>query len=101
MLAPLRRSCLRGPLWYHSIVQKTDDEWRATAEPDQFHVLRGHARTRRHDPLNDEKREGTSRAPGWRQPLFSSETKFESGTAGRVRRSARKAVATTVDRNLG
>jgi peptide-methionine (R)-S-oxide reductase len=60
---------------------KTDDEWRRTLTPEQFHVLREHGTERAGtSPLNHEKRRGTFVCAGCGQPLFSSETKFESGT---------------------
>src|SRR5919201_1128400 len=62
-------------------MQKTDDEWRALLTPEQFHVLREHGTERAGtSPLNYEKRSGTFVCAGCGQPLFSSDTKFESGT---------------------
>jgi len=61
--------------------QKTEDEWRNTLTPEQFHVLREHGTERPgSSPLNHEKRDGTFVCAGCGQPLFSSYTKFESGT---------------------
>ena len=66
--------------WY-GMVQKTDAEWRMTLSPEQFHVLREHGTERAGtSPLNDEKRPGTFQCAGCGVPLFSSQTKFESGT---------------------
>ena len=49
--------------------------------PEQFHVLREHGTERAgSSPLNQEKRAGTFRCAGCGEPLFSSDTKFESGT---------------------
>jgi len=49
--------------------------------PEQHHVLREHGTERRgSSPLNQEKRAGTFRCAGCGEPLFSSETKYESGT---------------------
>ena len=62
-------------------MSKTDDEWRQTLSPEQYHVLRKHGTERPgSSPLNHEKREGTFKCAGCGQPLFSSDTKFESGT---------------------
>ena len=49
--------------------------------PEQVHVLREHGTERAgSSPLNQEKRAGTFRCAGCGEPLFSSDTKFESGT---------------------
>jgi peptide-methionine (R)-S-oxide reductase len=61
--------------------KKTDQEWRSTLTPEQFHVLREHGTERAgSSPLNHEKRNGTFVCAGCGRPLFSSDTKFESGT---------------------
>ena len=61
--------------------EKTKDEWKRALTPEQFHVLREHGTERPGaSPLNAEKRKGTFRCAGCGQPLFASETKFESGT---------------------
>jgi peptide-methionine (R)-S-oxide reductase len=62
-------------------VQKTDEQWRDTLSPEQYRVLRGHGTERAFtSSLNNEKRQGTFVCAGCRQLLFSSETKYESGT---------------------
>jgi peptide-methionine (R)-S-oxide reductase len=62
-------------------VQKTDDEWRARLTSAQYTVLRRHSTERPFSsPLDHEKRKGTFVCAGCGQPLFSSETKFDSGT---------------------
>jgi peptide-methionine (R)-S-oxide reductase len=49
--------------------------------PEQHRVLRQHGtEPAGTSPLNHEKRAGTFRCAGCGQPLFSSDTKFESGT---------------------
>lgn len=62
-------------------VTKSDAEWKAELTPEAYQVLR-HEGTERAgtSPLNDEKRGGTFVCAGCGQELFSSETKFESGT---------------------
>jgi peptide-methionine (R)-S-oxide reductase len=62
-------------------VTKTDEAWKASLTPRQFAVLR------RHDteypgtsPLLEEHREGTFACAGCGQPLFTSDTKYESGS---------------------
>jgi peptide-methionine (R)-S-oxide reductase len=62
-------------------VKKPDEEWRQDLAPDAFHVLREHGTERAGtSPLDHEKRAGTFSCAGCGQPLFSSDTKFESGT---------------------
>jgi len=59
----------------------TEEEWRKRLTPQQFDVLRHEATERPFtSPLNDEKRKGTFACAGCDLPLFSSETKFDSGT---------------------
>jgi peptide-methionine (R)-S-oxide reductase len=63
------------------MAQKTDDEWAKALTPEQFQVLRKHGTERPGtSPLNAEKRRGMFRCAACGQPLFSSDTKFESGT---------------------
>jgi peptide-methionine (R)-S-oxide reductase len=62
-------------------VVKTADEWRRILTEAEFHVLREHGTERPgSSPLNEEKRAGTFTCAGCDLPLFSSETKYESGT---------------------
>jgi len=62
-------------------VSHTDDEWRKLLSPNQFAVLR-RAGTERPftSPLNDEHRQGRFACAGCALELFSSKTKFDSGT---------------------
>ena len=62
-------------------VKKTDEEWQETLSPTQYEVLRCHGTEMRGtSPLNQEKRPGSFQCAGCGQTLFSSETKYESGT---------------------
>ena len=62
-------------------VQKSDAEWRQMLTPAQYDVLRKEGTERAGtSPLNKEKRKGAFACAGCDLPLFSSETKFESGT---------------------
>ena len=62
-------------------VQKSEEEWRKELDPAQFHVLRKHGTERAGtSPLNNEHRAGTFVCAGCGEPLFASDTKFESGT---------------------
>jgi len=62
-------------------VTHTEAEWRQLLSSAQFNVLR-QAGTERpfSSPLDKEKRAGTFQCAGCALPLFSSKTKFESGT---------------------
>ena len=63
------------------MAQKTDADWKETLTPEQFHVLREHGTERAGtSPLNFEKRSGIFKCAGCGEPLFTSDTKFESGT---------------------
>ena len=62
-------------------VEKTPDVWRASLTPAQFDVLRGHDTERAFSsPLDHERRSGTFFCAGCGNPLFSSASKFDSGT---------------------
>ncbi len=62
-------------------VTHTDAEWKQRLRPDQYAVLRKAGTERPHtSPLNKEKRAGVFSCAGCALPLFSSKTKFESGT---------------------
>ena len=62
-------------------IQKSDAEWRALLSNAQYDVLRKEGTERPYSsPLNAEKRQGTFACAGCDLPLFSSATKFESGT---------------------
>lgn len=62
-------------------VTKTEAEWRKILTAEQFRVLRNQGTERAgSSPLNAEKRPGTYHCAGCDLPLYSSTTKFESGT---------------------
>jgi peptide-methionine (R)-S-oxide reductase len=62
-------------------VVKSAEEWRRVLTPEQYYILREHGTERPgSSPLNDEHRDGTFRCAGCEQALFSSQTKFDSGT---------------------
>jgi peptide-methionine (R)-S-oxide reductase len=62
-------------------VTKTDAEWRKQLTPAQYDILRKEGTERPgSSPLLKEHRKGTFACAGCDNPLFSSETKYESGT---------------------
>ena len=62
-------------------VTKTEAEWRALLTPEQFAVLRQEDTERPNtSPLLNEHREGTFACAGCDLALYSSATKYESGT---------------------
>ena len=62
-------------------ITKTPEEWRKILSPEQFHVLREHGTERAGtSPLDKNYAAGTYDCAGCDLPLFSSETKFNSGT---------------------
>ncbi|MDX6805242.1 peptide-methionine (R)-S-oxide reductase MsrB [Terrihabitans rhizophilus] len=84
-------------------VEKTVEQWKAQLSAQQFAVLRREATERPgSSPLNKEHRAGVFSCAGCDLPLFSSETKFESGTGWpSFFRPLPEAVGTRTDRALG
>lgn len=62
-------------------ITRSEVEWRRLLTPDQFQVLRKHGTERAgSSPLDREKRGGLFVCAGCDLPLYSSTTKFDSGT---------------------
>ena len=84
-------------------VSRTPAEWRRILGPQRYHILR-EAGTERafSSPLDKEHRKGIFACAGCAQPLFSSATKFDSGTGWpSFWRPLPRAVVTRRDRTLG
>ena len=82
---------------------KTDKDWQAELTPQQYHVLRRHGtEPAGSSPLNHEKRAGDFLCAGCGTSLYSSETKYESGSGWpSFYRPKDGAVTTQTDRSLG
>ncbi len=62
-------------------VAKTDAEWRRQLTPEQYHITREHGTERPGTgPYLHEKRKGVYVCVACGNPLFSSDTKYESGS---------------------
>jgi len=81
----------------------SDAQWRARLTPGQYAVLRQAATERAgSSPLDREHRRGIFHCAGCDLPLFSSATKYESGTGWpSFWRALPRAVGTRIDRQLG
>jgi peptide-methionine (R)-S-oxide reductase len=83
-------------------IQKTEQEWKEVLTPEQFRVLRKHGTERAGtSPLDKNYAEGTYLCAACGQPLFTSDTKFNSGTGWpSFYQPLENAIDTTVDRSL-
>lgn len=81
---------------------KTEEEWRKVLTPEQFRVLRQHGTERAStSPLEQQHSKGTFVCAGCDLPLFTSETKFNSGTGWpSFYAPIEGAVETTIDKAL-
>jgi len=84
-------------------IEKTDAEWRAQLTSAQYEILRNQGTERPFtSPLLKEHRKGIFACAGCDLALFSSDTKFESGTGWpSFYQPLENAVATTEDRTFG
>jgi peptide-methionine (R)-S-oxide reductase len=84
-------------------VTHTEEEWKKILSPNVFQVLRKEATERPgSSPLNKEHRKGIFRCAGCELDLYSSDTKFESGTGWpSFWKPLDNAIGTTVDRSFG
>ncbi|MFZ1219213.1 MAG: peptide-methionine (R)-S-oxide reductase MsrB [Chthoniobacterales bacterium] len=85
-------------------IEKTAEEWKKTLTPEQYHILREKGTER---PFTgeyaDTHDDGIYRCAGCGSPLFSSDTKYESGSGwpSFYQPVATDAVETETDRKLG
>jgi peptide-methionine (R)-S-oxide reductase len=64
-----------------AVIEKSDEEWRRLLTPEQYHVARQHGTEQKFTGPNwDNKEAGIYSCVGCGLPLFSSDTKYESGT---------------------
>jgi peptide-methionine (R)-S-oxide reductase len=98
--------------WFGASAKSTDGkiyeitlpeaEWRKKLTEEQFYVLREHGTERAGtSALNAEKRKGVFTCAGCDLPLFSSETKYESGTGWpSFWRPLENAIGTSIDKSF-
>lgn len=101
---PFLASCGSSPAQAKDFpIQLSEAEWRRKLSSQEFYILR-EAGTERSftSPLNDEKRAGAYHCAGCGNLLYSSETKYESGTGWPAfLRAETDAVGTSVDYKIG
>lgn len=83
-------------------ITKPESEWQENLTPEQFKVLRKHGTERAHtSELDKQYGDGTYACAGCGLPLFTSDTKFNSGTGWpSFFAPIEGAVGTTVDKSL-
>ena len=101
--AASRAGAATSPAKEHFEVQMTDEQWKAKLSPQAYAVLRHEGtETPFTSALNNEHRKGTFTCAGCALALFSSDTKFDSGTGWpSFFRPLPNAVAQRVDSTLG
>ena len=65
---------------HHYAVVKTDAEWKRILTPVQFHVLREHGTEPAFSGQYEAREKGTYECAACHNPLFSTDTQFDSGT---------------------
>ena len=87
-----------------SKITKTDEQWREELGDEAYQVLRKHGTERAFThPYNDLKEPGTFACQGCRQELFTSETKYDSGSGwpSFFAPASEQAVETQTDTSFG
>lgn len=81
-------------------VTRTDEEWRSLLAPERYRILRGAGTERPYSsPLNHETRAGVFSCAACGNPLFTSASKYESGTGWpSFRAPLAGAIGTSIDR---
>jgi peptide-methionine (R)-S-oxide reductase len=85
-------------------IEKTEEEWRKTLTPEQYHVLREKGTERAFaGKYADTHGPGMYRCAGCGNPLFDADTKYESGSGwpSFYQPIAKDAVETETDRKFG
>jgi peptide-methionine (R)-S-oxide reductase len=85
-------------------IEKTEEEWKKTLTPEQYHVLREKGTERPFiGEYADTHDDGMYRCAGCGNPLFSSDTKYESGSGwpSFYEPIEKGAVETETDRKFG
>ena len=78
---PWKREAIAAPLKETFEITKTEAEWQGILTPEQFYVLRKKGTERSAtSPLDHEFNKGTYSCAACALPVFTSETKFDSGT---------------------
>jgi peptide-methionine (R)-S-oxide reductase len=85
-------------------IQKSNEEWRQELTPEQYRVTREHGTERPFSHLyNTEKRDGIYHCVACGAPLFTADTKYDSGSGwpSFFKPISPEAVGETTDRSLG
>jgi peptide-methionine (R)-S-oxide reductase len=101
-VAARRAAVAAGPTKGNFEITKSDEEWKRILTPQQYYVLRKHGTEYAFSsPLDKHFAPGTYHCAGCDLPLFSSETKYDSGTGWpSFWKPLDNAIGTSEDRSL-
>jgi peptide-methionine (R)-S-oxide reductase len=101
-VAARRTAVAAGPVKGNFEITKSDEEWKRILTPQQYYVLRKHGTEYAFSsPLDKHFAPGTYHCAGCDLPLFSSETKYDSGTGWpSFWKPLDNAIGTSEDRSL-